>query len=175
MSFSPLRLAPLVLLLTLLFWLAFDWVTDQRDDARRERDSAQWEVNGLREAARISGEMLAERDAIDQRNTRELTDALTENERLRRAVSDGSGRLHVRAACPAGGSVPATAGTARVVDAERPELAADARPDYFTLRDQLAVSRQMILGLQQYVRDVCQRSPAHQDTTLPNLNKRAPQ
>lgn len=174
MSFSPLRLAPL-LLVVLLVWVAFDRVTDQRDDARRERDSAQWEANGLREAARISGEMLAERDAIDQRNTKELTDALTENERLRRAVSDGSGRLLVRAACPAGGSVPATAGAARVVDAERPELAADARPDYFTLRDQLALSRQMILGLQQYVRDVCQRSPAHQDTTFPNLNKRAPQ
>lgn len=173
MSLSPLRLAPFVLLVALLVWVAFDRVTDQRDDARRERDSAQWEANGLREAARISGEMLAERDAIDQRNTKELTDVLTENERLRRAVSDGSGRLLVRATCPATGSVPATAGTARMADAGRAELAADARPDYFTLRNQLALSRQMILGLQQYIRGVCQRSPAHQDTTFPNLNKRS--
>lgn len=171
MNLSPIRLAPFVMLFALLLWVAFDRVTDQRDDARRERDSAQWEANGLREAARISGEMLAERDAIDQRNTKELTDALTENERLRRVVGDGTGRLLVRATCPAGGSVPA-AGTARVADAGRAELAADARPDYFTLRDQLALSRQMILGLQQYVRGVCQRSPAHQDTTFPNLNKR---
>jgi prophage endopeptidase len=175
MSLSPLRLAPFVLLVALLVWVAFDRVTDQRDDARRERDSAQWEAGGLREAARISGEMLAERDAIDQRNTKELTDVLTENERLRRAVSDGSGRLLVRATCPATGSVPATAGTARMADAGRAELAADARPDYFTLRNQLALSRQMILGLQQYVRGVCQRSPAHQDTTFPNLNKRSTQ
>jgi prophage endopeptidase len=175
MSLSPLRLAPFVLLVALLVWVAFDRVTDQRDDARRERDSAQWEANGLREAARISGEMLAERDAIDQRNTKELTDALTENERLHRAVSDGSGRLLVRATCPTTGSVPATAGTARMADAGRAELAADARPDYFTLRNQLALSRQMILGLQQYVRGVCQRSPAHQDTTFPNLNKRSTQ
>ncbi|MBK5525327.1 lysis protein [Pseudomonas sp. TH06] len=166
MSLSPLRLAPFVLLLALLLWVAFDRVTDQRDDARRERDSAQWEANGLREAARISGEMLAERDAIDQRNTKELTDALTENKRLRRSVGDGTGRLHVRAICPA------AAGTARVADARRAELAADARPDYFTLRDQLALSRQMILGLQQYVRGVCLRSQAHQDTTFSNLNKR---
>ncbi|PTT69343.1 lysis protein [Pseudomonas sp. HMWF007] len=172
MSLSPLRLAPFVLLLALLLWVAFDRVTDQRDDARRERDSAQWEANGLREAARISGEMLAERDAIDQRNTKELTDALTENKRLRRSVGDGTGRLHVRAICPAAGSVPAAAGTARVADAGRAELAADARPDYFTLRDQLALSRQMILGLQQYVRGVCLRSQAHQDTTFSNLNKR---
>jgi prophage endopeptidase len=173
MSLSPLRLAPFVLLVALLVWVAFDQVTDQRDNARRERDSAQWEANGLREAARISGEMLAERDAIDQRNTKELTDVLTENERLRRAVSDGSGRLLVRATCPATGSVPATTGTARMADAGRAELAADARPDYFTLRNQLALSRQMILGLQQYIRGVCQRSPAHQDTTFPNLNKRS--
>ena len=160
MSLSPLRLAPFVLLVALLVWVAFDRVTDQRDDARRERDSAQWEANGLREAARISGEMLAERDAIDQRNTQELIDARTKNDRLRGAVDDGTGRLHVRAACSAGGSVPATAGAARVVDAERRELAADARPDYFTLRDQLALSRQMILGLQDYIRQVVQRAPA---------------
>lgn len=172
MSLSPLRLVPLVLLFALLLWVAFDRVTDQRDDARLERDSAQSEVNGLREAARISGEMLAERDAIDQRNTKELTDALTENERLRRAVGDGTGRLHVRATCPAAGSVPTTAATARMADAGRAELAADARPDYFTLRDQLALSRQMILGLQQYALGVCRRSPAHQDNTFPNLTKR---
>jgi len=173
MSLSPLRLAPFVLLVALLVWMAFDRVTDQRDDARRERDSAKWEASGLREAARISGEMLAERDAIDQRNTKVLTDALTENERLRRSVGDGTGRLLVRATCPATGSVPATAGTARVADAGRAELAADARPDYFTLRNQLALSRQMIFGLQQYVRGVCRRSPAHQDTTFSNLNKRS--
>lgn len=172
MSLFSLRLAPFVLLLALLVWVAFDRVSDQLDDVRRERDSAQWEANGLREAARISGEMLAERDAIDQRNTKVLTDARTENERLRRAVGDGTGRLHVRATCPASGSVSATAGTARVADAGTAELAADARPDYFTLRDELALTRQMVLGLQQYALGVCRRSPAHQGTTVPNLNER---
>jgi prophage endopeptidase len=172
MSLFSLRLAPFVLLVALLVWVAFDRVSDQLDDARRERDSAQWEANGLLEAARINGEMLAERDAIDQRNTKVLTDARIENERLRRAVGDGTGRLHVRATCPASGSVSATAGTARVADAGTAELAADARPDYFTLRDQLAQSRQMIVGLQQYALGVCRRSPAHQGTTFPNLNER---
>lgn len=175
MSFPPLRLAALALLLASLTWMAFDQVVDQRDDARRERDTTQREVSGLREAARISGEMLAERDAIDQRNTQELTNARTENDRLRGAVDDGTGRLHVRATCPTGQPVPATAGAARVADAGRAELAADARQDYFTLRNQLALSRQMIVGLQQYVRGVCQRSPAHQGTPFPNPNKRAPQ
>ena len=176
MTIPPLRLALIVMLITALvplYW--FIRVVDQRDEALKDLKGLKLEVVGLREAARISGEMLAERDAIDQRNTQELTDALTENERLRRAVSDGSGRLLVRATCPATGSVPTTAGTARMADAGRAELAADARPDYFTLRNQLTLSRQMILGLQQYVRGVCQRSPAHQDTTFPNLNKRSTQ
>jgi prophage endopeptidase len=167
-----LRQALFLVVLCQVAWIGFDSLEGQRDEARRERDSAKWEASGLREAARISGEMLAERDAIDQRNTKELTDARTENERLRRAIGDGTGRLYVSSTCPASGSLSATAGTGRVADAGRAELAADARPDYFTLRDQLALSRQMIVGLQQYVRGVCLRSPAHQDTTFSNLNKR---
>ncbi|WP_236181523.1 lysis system i-spanin subunit Rz [Pseudomonas sputi] len=166
-----LREALFLVVLCLVAWIGFDVLEGQRDEARRERDSAKWEASGLREAARISGEMLAERDAIDQRNTKELTDARTENEHLRRAVDDGSDRLLVRATCPASGSVSATAGTARVADGGRAELAADARPDYFTLRDQLAKSRQMIVGLQQYALGVCRRSPARQNTTFPNLRK----
>lgn len=147
----------------------------QRDIARAERDAALFEASGLREAVRISGEMLAERDSIDQRNTGELTYARTENERLRRAIGDGAGRLLVRTACPATRSVPATASTARVVDAGAAELAADARPDYFTLRDELALSRQMILGLQQYALGVCLRTPENQGTTFSNLKKRSTQ
>jgi prophage endopeptidase len=167
-----LRQALFLVVLCLVAWIGFDSLQGQRDEARRERDSAKWEASGLREAARISGEMLAERDAIDQRNTKELTDARTENERLRRAIGDGTGRLYVSATCPASGSVPTAAGTARVADAGRAELAADARPDYFTLRDQLALSRQMILGLQQYALGVCRRTPVQQGNTFPNLNKR---
>ncbi|MGY1893622.1 lysis protein, partial [Pseudomonas sp. SDT291_1_S447] len=90
MTIPPLRLALIVMLITALvplYW--FIRVVDQRDEALKDLKGLKTEVVGLREAARISGEMLAERDAIDQRNTKELTDALTENERLRRAVGDG--------------------------------------------------------------------------------------
>lgn len=167
-----LRQALFLVVLCLVAWIGFDSLEGQRDEARRERDSAKWEASGLREAARISGEMLAERDAIDQRNTKELTYARTENERLRRAIGDGTGRLYVSATCPASGSLSATAGAGRVADAGRAELAADARPDYFTLRDQLALSRQMIVGLQQYALGVCRRTPVQQRNTFPNLNKR---
>ena len=160
MTISPLRLFLILVLTSLLAWCAFDWVADQRDDARRERDSAQSEVSGLREAARISGEMLATRDQVDQKNTEELNHARAENDALRRDVDDGRQRLRIRATCKP--AVPITAtGAAGVADAGTAELAADARSDYFTLRDQLALSRQMILGLQDFTRQVCQRMPAN--------------
>lgn len=158
MTISPLRLFLILVLTGLLAWCAFDWVADQRDDARRERDSAQSEVSGLREAARISGEQLADRDRLDQKNTEELNLANAQIEALRRDVDDGRKRLSVRATCKP--AVPSTTGAAGVADAGTAELAADARSDYFTLVGQLALSKQMILGLQDYTRQVCLRMPA---------------
>ncbi|NNA16806.1 lysis protein [Pseudomonas lundensis] len=159
MTISPLRLFLILVLTGLLAWCAFDWVADQRDDARRERDSAQSEVSGLREAARISGEQLADRDRLDQKNTEELNLANAQIEALRRDVDDGRKRLPVRATCKP--AVPSTTGAAGVADAGTAELAADARSDYFTLVGQLALSKQMILGLQDYTRQVCLRMPAN--------------
>jgi prophage endopeptidase len=112
-------------------------------------------VNGLREAARISGQMLAERDAIDLQRTQELNHARTEIDTLRLDVADGRQRLRIKATCSV--TTPSSTGAGGVVDAGTAELAADARPDYFTLRDQLALSKQMILGLQDYVHQVCLR------------------
>ena len=159
MTISLLRLLLILMLTGLLAWCAFDWVADQRDDARRERDSAQSEVTGLREAARISGEQLADRDRLDQKNTEELNLANAQIEALRRDVDDGRKRLPVRATCKP--AVPSTTGAAGVADAGTAELATDARPDYFTLVGQLALSKQMILGLQDHTLQVCLRMPAN--------------
>ncbi|MFJ3375393.1 lysis protein [Pseudomonas sp. NPDC086112] len=155
MTIPPLRLATFLLLSGLLVWVAFDQVTDQLGAARRDRDSAQFEVTGLREAARIGGEMLADRDEIDLQRTQELSNALNQNDGLRLAVDAGRQRLRVKATCNS--PKPEQTGAGGVADAGPAELAADARSDYFTLRDQLALSRQMILGLQDHVRRICLR------------------
>ena len=139
-------------LLSLLVFLAVFAFCDHLID---ERNKAQLEVAGLREAARISGEMLADRDENDRTRTEALNHALSENNDLRRAVDDGRQRLRVKAICSS--PKPDQTGAGGVVDAGTPELAADARSDYFTLRDQLALSREMILGLQDHVRRICLR------------------
>ncbi|MGO1272972.1 MAG: lysis system i-spanin subunit Rz [Pseudomonas helleri] len=138
--------------LSLLVFLAVFAFCDHLID---ERNKAQLEVAGLREAARISGEMLADRDENDRTRTEALNHALSENNDLRRAVDDGRQRLRVKAICSS--PKPDQTGAGGVVDAGTPELAADARSDYFTLRDQLALSREMILGLQDHVRRICLR------------------
>ncbi len=155
MTLSPVRLALLLLLSGLLLWIAFDLQGDRLDAVRQQRDSAQSELVGLRQAARISGDMLAARDEIDRTHTLELAHVRTENQDRRRAVDAGTQRLRVKAACPA--PVPTDPGAGGVADASIAELAADARSDYFTLRDQLALTRQMVLGLQQHITRVCRR------------------
>ena len=138
----------LSLLLFLAAWFLFNHLID-------ERNRALFEVSGLREAARISGEMLADRDENDRTRTKALNHALSEINDLRRAVDDGSKRLRVKATCTP--PKPGQTGAGGVDDAGAAELTADARSDYFTLRDQLALSRQMILGLQDHVRRICLR------------------
>lgn len=153
---QPVSLRELVfpLLLCLLAFLGFDRLEELRDKALQERDQARFERDGLREAARITGELLAQAAANDLKHTQELADARKTNLDRRRAVDAGDQRLFVKAACPA--AVPADAGAGSVADASPPELAANARSDYFALLDQLALSRQMILGLQDHAR-LCQR------------------
>lgn len=138
------------------FWM-FDELSDQLDSTRAERDQAQYELEGLREAARIAGERLATAAANDLKHTQELNSALDDINDLHHAVDAGNQRLRVKATCSA--AVPASAGTTGVADAGTAELAADARPDYFTLREQLAHTRQMILGLQDHVRSFCPTTP----------------
>ncbi|NCE86902.1 lysis system i-spanin subunit Rz [Pseudomonas sp. Q1] len=146
-----------VLVLCLVAFFGFDLLQLQRDTARTERDAALFEASGLREAARISGEMLAERDAIDLQRTLELNHERAENDALRLDVVAGRKRLRLNATCSA--PMPASAGAGGVADAATAELTADARQGYFTLRDQLALSRQMILGLQDHALRVCPRQP----------------
>lgn len=157
MTISPLRLALFLLVVGLLTWCAFEYQGNQLDVARADLVDAAADLNTEREAARLAGEQLAARDQLDTHHTQELNRARSQINALQLAVADGRYRLRIKAICPA---MPGATGTAGLADAGSAELAADARPDYFTLRDQLALSRQMILGLQDYIRQVVQRTPA---------------
>lgn len=119
---------------------------------QEQLSTAKEDLEAAREAARKTAVMLEARNKVDNERTEALNHALNENQALQRAVVQRHKRLLVNATCV----VPNAAdpGAAGLADAARAELSADARPDYFTLRDELALAREMILGLQDYIRRV---------------------
>lgn len=131
-----------------------DSVSADRDTAVATAKTQTSVADSLRSTLRLGRELLTELQQLDEKNSKELKDALDDNQGLRGDVAAGNQRLRLAATCPAA-TLPADPGAAGVADAGAPELTADAGQDYFTLRDQLALTRQQVLGLQDYVRNVC--------------------
>lgn len=122
-------------------------VTDQLSHAEAKADS-------LTNTLRLQRELITDAAALDARYTRELHDAQRENDELRAAVVAGTVGLRVNASCP---SVPDAPSTTGMDDGATPELTADAREAYHTLRAQLTADRSKLAGLQDYIRETCIR------------------
>lgn len=157
-GFPRYLVAFLVLALLAVLW-RLDNVTADRDTAVATAKTQTAAVDSLRETLRLGRELLTELEQLDTTNTQELNHALDENKQLRADVAAGRQRLRLAATCAAPATVHADPGATGVADAGTAELTADARQDYFTLRDQLALTRQMLIGLQAYVRNVLPRQP----------------
>jgi prophage endopeptidase len=156
--------AALVAGLVAALW-RLDSVSAERDTAVATAKTQTSVADSLRSTLRLGRELLTELQQLDEKNTEELNDALEENKHLRADVDAGRQRLRLNATCSSA-TVPADPGAAGLADAGTAELTADARQDYFTLRDQLALTRQQVLGLQDYVRNVCQHHPTNFDQEL---------
>ena len=91
---------------------------------------------------------------MDARITKEVTDALAENNRRRSAVAAGTARVrYVAARCPSP-DLPATAATGSVGDGAGIELSPKAGLDVLDLREALIRDRAKIDYLQGYVRKI---------------------
>ncbi|TPW52404.1 lysis protein [Serratia sp. SRS-8-S-2018] len=86
--------------------------------------------------------------AIDEHRTQELNDAKNQIDTLQRAVDAGARKLQLAATCP-------TTGAAGVADATVPRLTDAAQRDYFRLRERIEIANKQIVGLQDYIRQVC--------------------
>lgn len=95
---------------------------------------------------------------LDSQLTKEKTDVLAENERLRRAVSDGNRRLRVAGACTdtaGGGDMSDTASTSGLGNAGSIELAPAAGRNILDIRSGIIADQAALKALQQYVDRVC--------------------
>ncbi|MBG6029183.1 lysis protein [Proteus mirabilis] len=90
---------------------------------------------------------------LDIRHSQELASAKNEIDALRDAVSSGSKRVYVKAECSKSEGVT-TSGVANATTARPTDTAIR---NYWLLRERIAESEQVILGLQDYIRAECVR------------------
>jgi prophage endopeptidase len=93
---------------------------------------------------------------LDVKATKEKTNDLAENERLRRAADDSARRLRIAGSCRAdSGNVPGSTSTASLGDAGTVELAPTAGQTVFDIRAGIIADQAALRALQIYVRKVC--------------------
>lgn len=131
------------------------WLMQDRDRLANELSTSRAEVVQLQADVEFARQTMAARDALDRKFFQEMADAKHENEGLRASVAAGARRVLVKASCP---KLPAAAGATSLDDGAGAELNANARQDYFDLRDQIVETEKQLSGLQEYVRQVVQGS-----------------
>jgi prophage endopeptidase len=93
---------------------------------------------------------------LDQTATEEKVKANAENETLRRAVADGTGRLRIAGSLSAcGGNVSKATSTAGLGDAGSVELTAAAGRAVLDIRAGIIADQAALRAAQSYIRDVC--------------------
>lgn len=129
------------------------------NEASRQADLALIANAGAAQARQALEKQQAAEQALanlDQKAQKEKTDALAENERLRRAAADSARRLRIAGSCRAGGgSVPGTAGTASLGDAGTVELSAASGSTIFDIRAGIIADQAALRALQVYAMNVC--------------------
>ncbi|MEY0031252.1 lysis protein [Providencia rettgeri] len=90
---------------------------------------------------------------LDTKHTTELTNAKAEIDQLRIAAERNPERVYIRASCPK----VETNSTSGLDDGATARPTDSAIGNYWLLRQRIAESKQMILGLQDYIRTECLR------------------
>ncbi|MEX6370317.1 lysis protein [Providencia huaxiensis] len=90
---------------------------------------------------------------LDTKHTTELTNAKAEIDKLRDDVRSGRKRVYIKASCPKG----ETNSTSGLDDGAAARPTDSAIGNYWLLRQRIAESKQMTLGLQDYIRTECLR------------------
>ncbi|WP_331842602.1 lysis protein [Pantoea agglomerans] len=144
---SALILLVLLLLATLVAFALY--YRGNAIDYKAQRDTATGSLKQAKDT--ITDMQTRQRDvaALDAKNTKELADAKATIDQL----ASGKRRLQLKATC----EKQSSADTPGLDDAATARLTDAAQRDYFTLRERIEVSGKQIAGLQQYIKEQCQK------------------
>ncbi|CAG9415032.1 hypothetical protein NVI2019_PEGOAJLN_02955 [Providencia alcalifaciens] len=140
----------------LLFWIW--WVKDDFDKLRNQHtrlESSYMQLNDdFNEQVKINDDYekrINSLHKVDAKHRDELSNAKAEIDQLRIAAERNPERVYIRASCPKGDANSTSdmddGATARPTDS--------AIRNYWLLSQRIAESKQMILGLQDYIRTEC--------------------
>lgn len=145
---SYARIATIVAVLALAFgagWISQGWRADKALSSLQAEHAL--EVAEAESATRVAQQLLDEerdkwndeRSRIDYEQTAKLKVAEDETNRLRDCIANGTCGLRINAKCPTPATdVPEAGAPGRMDHGTGPELTADARQNYFALRDGIA-------------------------------------
>lgn len=128
-------------------------LADENIEIKKEKESLH---NALNEQIAINTDYekrINSLHELDTKHTTELTNAKAEIDQLRIAAERNPERVYIRASCPKNEANS----TASLDDGTTARPTDTAIGNYWVLRQRIAESKQMILGLQDYIRAECSR------------------
>lgn len=141
-----------IIFIVLLGYLSL--LKDQRDNARTSLDLAKKSVEQLQAHIEKTNQQLKTIQQIDKEYQEKLQHAKIENDRLRDDLVNNVKRVYVKADCPA---LPDNAAATSGINATTAQLTGNARQDYLRLRLEIGQVTNQVKGLQDYIRNVCQK------------------
>lgn len=148
--------AAILIVVFIAGWIINGWRLDLQFTEYREQQ-AQLLAEARKQAAHKVSRLQIELAELDQRHTRSLKDAQSDNERLRADIRNGERRLSVRATCPA---MSADSSASRVDDgASRAEVDPATAERVVRVANDGDDAIRQLTALQNYVRDVCLATP----------------
>ncbi|WP_368876807.1 lysis protein [Proteus vulgaris] len=152
-SLTKVLMAACVILLFWLWWVADDF--DKLNDKHTKLESSFSKLNSdFNEQVAINEDYekrINSLHELDATHTMELTNAKAEIDRLRVSAGRNPDRVYIKAECPKS----ATTSTSGVANATTARPTDTAIRNYWLLRERIAESEQVILGLQDYIKTEC--------------------
>ncbi|WP_223672861.1 lysis protein [Proteus terrae] len=136
-----------------LLFIMTRWQAGKIDDLKESNQSLTEQLSQQVEINKDYQARITRLNQLDIRHSQELASAKNEIDRLRVSAERNPDRVYIRASCPKGES-----NTTSGMDDEAAARPTDsAIGNYWLLRQRIAESKQMILGLQDYIRTECLR------------------
>ncbi|MBS3834879.1 lysis protein [Proteus mirabilis] len=139
-------------MMTLLFIMT-RWQAGKIDELKESNQSLTEQLSQQININKDYQARITRLNQLDIRHSQELASAKNEIDRLRVSAERNPDRVYIKAECPKS----TTTSTASMDDATTARPTDTAIRNYWLLRERIAHSEQVILGLQDYIRQECLR------------------